>query len=204
MLVGCLFKRHSDLRMINSDLPTDALVRGIEYLRMVRRLALSPLMIDPLDDIFATKYSHNVQICSWIGENIHAVNTTLMIYLNACHECFLDSDRTQYQIFATPLASQFGIDGLCNIFVHPTTILIDVGRTSPMHWLGVVAHEYAHAYVGDIGHGTRFAQVLTHLCLGLGLELPVWETETMEAWLCNYPHCQPNLDPLAFGMVNHI
>ncbi len=184
--------------MSHPDVKVDAFWRGISYLRQVRRLALSPLMIDVIDDGGLANSHHHREICTWIGENIQAVNATLTDYLDACHQCFALCDRPAIQIFATPLAEQFGIDGLCNIFVNPIAILIDVGRTSPNHWLGIVAHEYAHACVGDVGHGEQFAKILTHLCLGLGLDLPVWEPETMEAWLSNYPHCQLMIDPLAF------
>ncbi len=102
------------------------------------------------------------------------------------------------QIFAAPLAESFGIDGLCNLQTQPVTLLIDVGRVIPEDWLALVAHEYAHAHAGSPGHHQEFANILTHLCLGLGLgPLAVWQS-AMETNLKSYPNCHPTSDPLAF------
>jgi hypothetical protein len=172
-----------------------AFTRGLEYLQMVQRFALEPAMVHQMGDA-----SNNVPICTWIGGNIAQVNAQLNTCLQACHECFHPEVRRNMQIFAAPLAQSFGIDGLCNIVAHPVTILIDVGRVAPQDWLGLVAHEYAHAHVGQSGHNQKFAKILEHLCLGLGLEAPVWEVGAMEACLRNWPHCSSTVDPLAFWM----
>ena len=64
----------------------DAVTRGIEYLQMVRRLALSPSMVDVIDNSFAGHRGKNQQIYTWIGDNIHAVNTTLTAYIDFCRD----------------------------------------------------------------------------------------------------------------------
>jgi len=166
--------------------------RGLEYLRAVQRLALEPEMVDVLDNL-----RDRITICSWIGENIHNVNARLNCCLQACHECFRPHERCHIQIFAAPLAQPFYLDGLCNIQIQPITILIDVGRAHPDDWLAIVAHEYAHAHLGNAGHHVLFATVLSHLCLGLGLEPPHWEYG-IEAQLRHWPPYVPNSDPLAF------
>ncbi len=139
-----------------------------------------------------------VSICSWIGENIYAVNAQLNTYLQACHECFHPQERRNIRVFAVPLAQSLGIDGFCNIVIVPTTILIDVGRVAPTDWLSIVVHEYAHAHVGTSGHNQQFGSILCHLCLGLGLEPPTWEAVTMESSLRTWPYCKSTINPLAF------
>lgn len=174
---------------------SNAYNRGFKYLQMVRNFTLQPGMVDALDS-----WSDGVAICTWIGENIDAVNAELNSYLQACHECFHPQERRLMRIFAVPLAQHLGIDGLCNILTFPTTILIDVGRVSSPDWLSIVVHEYAHAHAGTSGHNQQFASILLHLCLGLGLEPPIWEEGKMEASLRSWPYCQSTINPLAFWM----
>jgi hypothetical protein len=171
----------------------DIYMRGFEYLQMVRGFALEPRMIDVMDNL-----RDNTVICNWISKNIDWINTELNTYLQACHECFHPEERRNIQIFGVPLAQSLGIDGMCNIWMCPITILIDVGRMAPEDWFGLVAHEYTHAHVGNIGHNQQFAKVLFHLCLGLGFPTPTWESGMMEQSLQSWPYCQSNTDPLAF------
>ncbi|MEQ8960532.1 MAG: hypothetical protein RLP02_21850 [Coleofasciculus sp. C2-GNP5-27] len=172
----------------------EPLVRGYEYLEAVRQLALEPRMVDISDNPRVRD-----RICTWIGYNIDTVNAELNSCLNACHDCFHPEMRRPIQIGAAPLAQEYGIDGFCNILLNPVTILIDVGRTAPQDWLGIVVHEYAHAYLGSPGHDRRFFDVLSHLCLGLGLQPPVWQPD-LENYLRNWPHCRSLANPLAFWM----
>lgn len=170
----------------------DSFTRGLEYLHAVQSLTLEPGMVDVMDNL-----RDRIPICTWIGNHIDTVNAALNACLEACHECFHPQERRFIQIFAAPLAQSFGIDGLCNILANPVTILVDVGRVAPQDWLGVVAHEYTHAYLGHPGHNQKFLTVLAHLCLGLGLEPPSWEPG-WEANLLHWPVCDSTLDPLAF------
>jgi len=101
------------------------------------------------------------------------------------------------QIFATPLAQSFGIDGFCNLQTDPISVLIDVGRVVPENWLRLVAHEYAHAHAGSPGHHQRFAQSLAHLCLGLEIAPPLCQLDQEDS-LRFYPDCLATHDPLAF------
>ncbi len=178
--------------MVNTWKCTGACVRGLEYLHWVQKFALEPRMVDVMDNV-----RDRIPVCTWIGENIDTVNAELNLYLQLCHECFYPHERKHIQIFAVPLAQFLGIDGFCNILNDPITILIDVGRTAREDWLSIVVHEYAHAHLGEFGHNHNFAQVLWHLCLGLGLEPPNWEPDK-EYELRSWPNCRPNLDPLAF------
>jgi hypothetical protein len=144
------------------------------------------------------------RLCAWIGTYVDTVNAELQACLEACHACFHPPERRSIQILATPLASRFGLDGLCNIEIDPVVILIDVGRVAPADWLKLVAHEYAHAHVGSPGHDRRFLTILEHLCLGLGLQPPFFSPEIslseMEARLQNWPYCYSLPDPLAFWL----
>ncbi|WP_445636461.1 Peptidase M48 domain-containing protein [Nostoc sp. DSM 114161] len=175
---------------------TDAFNRGRDYLRLVQGFALEPGMVDVFDNL-----RDRIAICTWIGKNINSVNAAIDTYLDACHQCFHPQERRHIQIFAVPIAQSFGIDGLCNILTNPITILVDVGRVAPKDWFGIVVHEYAHAHLGDYGHNQQFANILSHLCLGLGLEPPLWEAG-MEATLRSWPYCQPTIDPLEFWIGN--
>lgn len=170
---------------------------GFDYLAKVRSQALSPDMIDP-----GQAMAQRIRVCEWIGKHIYEINLLLNAYLHACHQCFEPHERPDIQILAAPLASELGLDGLCNIFTDPITMLIDVGRVDPADWICVVAHEYAHAYLGTPGHTDQFQDVLNHLCLGLGLEpfvgfdhLSVMEREQH---LQHWPRCQTRRNSLAF------
>jgi NAD-dependent SIR2 family protein deacetylase len=182
---------------------SDDAVRGFEYLEMVRGFALEPGMVDVMELGSASKgvaQSSRIPICIFISKNIDTINKSLNTHLQACHECFHPAFRRHIQIFAAPLAQRFGIDAMCNISAVPTTILVDVGRIETTDWLGIVAHEYAHAHLGISGHNQEFASILCHLCLGLGLELPIWDAETMEKSLRSWPDCKSTINPLAFWM----
>jgi hypothetical protein len=169
----------------------DPFTRGLDYLYGVRSLALEPDMVDLVDDL-----NHRVSVCSWIGEQIDAVNLQLAAHLQACHHCFHPREQRLIQIFAAPLAQSFKIDGLCNLKTIPITLLIDVGRVVPNDWLRLVVHEYAHAHVGVPGHHPEFGRSLAHLCLGLGIEPP--HCPDSEISLRSYPDYASTSDPLKF------
>lgn len=191
-----LSKTNASLPISNFSIESDPFLRGADYLNALRPLLLQPGMIDVADDI-----NERIRICTWIGQNIEALNAELTACLEACHSCFHPQDRQQMQIFAAPLAEEFGVDGLCNILVEPITILIDVGRMNRHDWLSIVAHEYAHGHLRSPGHEQRFLAVVSHLCLGLGLEVPVVEgtdQQERQAWLRNWPHCASTPNSLAF------
>ncbi|MBF2064863.1 MAG: hypothetical protein IGS39_10655 [Calothrix sp. C42_A2020_038] len=177
--------------MTNSHF-NDSYARGLKYLEMVQSFALEPRMVDVMENL-----RDRAVICNWIGKYISVVNAYLNTYLEACHECFYPEQRRHIQIFAAPLAQSLGIDGLCNIWMVPVTILIDVGRVAPEDWFGLVAHEYTHAHIGNAGHNEQFAEVLSHLCLGLGFPTPLLEMG-MQKNLQSWPYCRSMTDSLAF------
>lgn len=135
-------------------------------------------------------------ICTWIGDRIESVNLLLQSHLNACHECFDPRDRRSMRILAMPFAASVRLDGFCNITSVPTTILVDVGRVAPADWLALVAHEYAHAHLGYPGHDLAYADILSHLCLGLGFPQP--PTDPLDRSLYYWPPYSPTIDPLAW------
>jgi hypothetical protein len=173
----------------------DSFARGLDYLYQVRKQVLDPELIDVVHNL-----SDRIPICTWIGTHIERVNAELAACLQACQACFHAWEQRSVQIFAAPLARSFGLDGVCNIQTSPITILVDVGRVVPEDWLAIVAHEYAHAHLGSPGHHQDFARVLTHLCLGLGLEPPAAWQPDMEIRLRSCPPCRSTPDPLAFWM----
>ncbi len=170
----------------------DAFTRGLDYLYGARSLAPEAEIIDLVDDL-----DQRTPVCRWIGTHIDQVNQTLAAHLQACHDCFHAGQQPRLQVFAAPLAQSFAIDALCNFQTEPITLLIDVGRVVRSDWLGLVVHEYAHAYAGSPGHHQQFAKSLEHLCLGLAIALPAVEPGSEES-LRFYPRCRPTENPLAF------
>ncbi|UZQ54868.1 hypothetical protein OOK60_01925 [Trichothermofontia sichuanensis B231] len=170
---------------------TDAFSRGLDYLYGLRSLAPVADLIGIIDD-----REGRAAVCTWIGTHIDSINAQLGVYVQACDACFLPWERPSLQVFATPLASAFQVDGVCNLQTQPITLLIDVGRLIPADWGRLVVHEYAHAHAHAPGHHVAFGRSLTHLCLGLGLPLPPPSADA--ATLRTHPayRCTPN--PLAF------
>jgi hypothetical protein len=170
---------------------TPAYREGVAYLEKIQSLLPTPQIIDVMDNL-----RDRVSICNWIGTRIESVNRLLQVHLTACDECFDPRDRRSIQIFAVPFATSVQLDGCCNINTTPVTILVDVGRVSPPDWLALVAHEYAHAHLGYPGHDRAYANVLSHLCLGLGFPQPsvIPGDHRLHCW----PMYLPQLDPLSF------
>jgi hypothetical protein len=167
--------------------------RGLDYLYGVRSLALEPELVGLVHDPQA-----RVPICTWIGTHIEGINQKLEALLQLCHNCCLPEEQPDLQIFAAPLTAAFGVDALCNLDSQPKTIIVDVGRVVPKHWLLLVAHEYAHARVGVPGHHPQFVQSLTHLCLGLGIIPQIIPANIPENNWRSFPPCLRTADPLAF------
>lgn len=112
-----------------------------------------------------------------VGTVVDGINADLQTQVDLCHNCFPAEEHRQIEILAVPLAQQWGLDAFCNVWTQPVTILVDVGKVERRDWLRLVVHEYAHAHVGKPGHHRRFVQILSHLCLGLGLEPPSEEPD---------------------------
>jgi hypothetical protein len=170
---------------------TEAYQIGVAYLARVKSVLPDPQMVDVMSNI-----RDRISICNWIGTQIETVNRSLEVHVHACDECFNPGDRRSIQILAVPFTSSVQLDGFCNINTEPTTILVDVGRVAPADWLALVAHEYAHAHLGYPGHDHKYAQVLSHLCLGLGFAQPslIPDDRRIYCW----PTYSPSIDPLAW------
>jgi hypothetical protein len=177
-------------RLVGNRQPL-AYQQGVEYLAKVSTFLPDPRSIEVMSNL-----RDRESICTWIGNSIGTVNFQLQAHLNACAECFLPLDRRSIQIFAAPLASSLQLDGFCNIQTIPTTILVDVGRVAPADWLALVTHEYAHAHLGYPGHDRSYAQILSHLCLGLGLAQPSFQPDDRSIYC--WPPYSPTIDPLSW------
>jgi hypothetical protein len=164
--------------------------RANHYLYSVNKLLPQPGMMRSID-----RMGDRDKILAWIGNNIDKIDRLLASYLQDCHECFFPERRRQIQILAVPLDSTYGLMGWCNIQTQPISILVDIGRVIPADWPALIAHEYVHAHLAKPGHDLDFAKTLTHLCLGLGLDLPLNPTEDN---LRYHPPCRIVTDPLAF------
>lgn len=172
----------------------DLLAWGLDYLYQMRTLAIEPDLISIVYDLEV-----RIPVCIGISHQIEGINSRLNTCLQACHDCFHPWQQQPMQIFAVPFSEAFGIDGLCNLQTDPITLLIDVGRVVPDDWLALVAHEYAHAYLGSPGHQADFGRILTHLCLGLGLHMPLDSLEQAIDWH-TLPFYQRTSHPLAFWL----
>lgn len=171
---------------------SDPFSSGLDYLYQVRALAVEPDLIDIVYHL-----EKRTPVCTWIGTQINAVNAALQKQVQACQACFHPWEQRSIQIFAAPFADSFGIDGLCNLSCDPVTLLVDVGRVAQPDWLALVAHEFAHAHLGSPGHSAEFGQVLTHLCLGLGLGLPTASSRSPNDWR-SLPPYRKTANPTAF------
>lgn len=171
-----------------------AFQKGLAYLYQVRSLAPQPDLITLMQDP-----QHRLLACTWIGSQIDPINASLQNCLQRCQSCFHPWKQRPLQIFAAPLSQAAGLDGLCNLQTQPTTILVDVGRVVAEDWLALVAHEYAHAHLGSSGHQADFVAVLTHLCLGLELALPLPLPTQESAWRSLPPYRSPS-QPLDFWL----
>jgi hypothetical protein len=158
---------------------TDSGVRAARYLQVMRDLAITPAWIG-LSDYGAD--------CSpalaWLGDHIDSLNRQLHSILLECLDCFHADQRPPVQIFAAPILPRAGIDGFCNLKVHPITLVVDPSRVDPQDWSHLVIHELAHSVTRSAGHGAEFRTALAHLCLALDLpEPPVNSSpELLRAW----------------------
>lgn len=163
---------------------------GKAYLEFLQQFALEPGMIDvscPIEPI---------------GGHLDRLNALLNQHLVACQDCFYPADRVAAQVWAGPIDSKFGVDAFCNVQVRPAALIIDVSRVVPDDWPRLVAHEYAHAIVGDSGHSRRYAEVLQHLCRGWGWELlPTFAHGGIDCYgttLATFPPCRSTPRPMDF------
>ncbi|ASC71726.1 hypothetical protein XM38_026800 [Halomicronema hongdechloris C2206] len=174
----------------------DWALRGTDYLATLRQWAYRSDMIELRGEL-----RQRLQMCEWIGHNIHRVNQHLNQLLADCQACFHPQARPPVHILAAPLAERMSLDGFCNLSSQPITLFIDVGCLIPDDWLGVIAHEYTHAVLRSPGHDQGFGRVLSHLCLGLGLPVP--PSDALESGrLAVWPRHHTKADPADFWQGN--
>ena len=153
--------------------------KGVEYLRVIRDLAMNPAWIG---------ISEQAADCSaaldWIGTHIGPVNRELHGILQECLSCFHASQRPAVQIFAAPILTKAGVDGFCNLEVQPVTLVVDPGRVIYSDWYKLVMHELAHGIARTAGHGEKFRLALAHLCLAFDLPPPpaVDAGQRLQSW----------------------
>lgn len=169
---------------------TGWLERGRRYYQQVQSLLPhSAQVADVNSDIWR-------QRLLWMGQNVHRLNQHLWQLTQSCYDCFLNACPT-VQPWAFPLEPVLQADsqlvGICNLQTAPIALIVDVGQINPSDWLGVIAHEFAHA-VSGAGHGPDFQSVLTHLCIGLGLPPPLTlsDSQTLRQWPPYHPLQQPD------------
>lgn len=159
---------------------------SLDYLQFVRQFEIEPDMIQ------APAIDWGLVAIAWLDQ----LNQRFYAQLVACQDCFHPANRVAVQIYVAPINPRFQADAFCNLQQSVATIVVDPSRIAPSDWLAVVAHEYAHV-VGGAGHGPRYARMLGHLCLGLGLGDPGANLGLMsEADLQSYPPCR-SLPPAA-------
>lgn len=153
---------------------------SLDYLQFVRQFEIVPDMIQ------APTIDWGAVGLDWLEQ----LNQKFYRLLVACQDCFHPSNRPAVQIYVAPINARFQADAFCNLQQSMATIVVDPGRIDAADWLAVVAHEYAHV-IGGAGHGPRYARMLSHLCLGLGLGDAGANLLLMsEADLQSYPPCR--------------
>jgi hypothetical protein len=166
--------------------------RALQYLQFVQGFELESGMVNLFLREKDVVYPRLLDRIDWL-------NYQMRLHLQACQDCLFSENQRSVQILAAPLEPRLHIDGFCDIRANPITIVVDPGRIDSQDWLGLVVHEYAHAVTGTVGHGPKFAAILQHLCLGLGLMATHPDLLT-EQQLCSYPPCRQTADPLAFWL----
>jgi hypothetical protein len=139
----------------------------------------------------ANPEDQHLAVLTWIGQHIHEINQQLHGILIELLACLQPQDRPSVEIFAAPIAPKVGIDGFCNLQTHPITLIVDPSRVIPADWPHLVVHELTHATAHGAGHGPRFYQVLSSLCLAQ--DLPIPPPDSLNRGVLSYwPPCRPN------------
>lgn len=172
----------------------DPVVRASAYFRWVRQLSIQPSWI-----AIANPDDQHLAVQTWIGRHIHIVNQHLQTILDGLLAGIQPADRPAVQILAAPIAPRVGVDGFCNLQTQPMTLVVDPSRVVVADWPHLVAHELAHAIAQAAGHGPRFHQVLSHLCMAEGWPQP--PADSLHNGVLSYwPPCRSHPQPLDFWL----
>lgn len=166
-------------------------LRAARYLQILRDLAINPYWIglsEPGADCSAA--------LEGLGAHISDLNCQVNTLLQDCLACFHRAQQPVVQIFAAPILPRVGIDGFCNLKVHPITLMVDPSRAVPADWHRLVIHEVAHGVARSAGHGDEFRAALAHLCLAF--DLPAPPPEAVVHQVQTWPPYRPNCDRAHF------
>lgn len=164
----------------------DPVVRANAYLRWVRQRS-------PQADWIALTMAEeqHLAVLTALGTGIHTLNQRLHQILITLLAGLRPEQRPLVEILAAPIALKVGIDGLCNLHTQPMTLIVDPSRIAVDDWPHLVVHELAHAVTQGTGHGPRFGQALTTLCIAQ--DLPIPPSDSLQRGLLPYwPPCRPN------------
>ena len=165
---------------------TDPVVRANEYLRWVRQRSLQADWI-----ALTNTEDQHLAVLMAIGEKIHQINQRLHHILTDLLAGLRPEERPVVQVLAAPIAFRVGVDGFCHLQTRPITLIVDPSRILPADWPHLVVHELAHAVAQGAGHGPRFFQALSTLCIAQ--DLPIPPSDSLQRGMLPYwPPCRPN------------
>lgn len=164
----------------------DPVVRANEYLRWVRQRSIQADWIALTD----AEEQHLATLTA-LGTSIHHLNQRLHQILTDLLMGVRPEDSPRVQIVAAPIALKVGVDGFCHLNTQPITLIIDPSRILAADWPHLVVHELAHAITQGAGHGPRFLQTLSTLCIAQ--DLPIPPSDSLQRGVLPYwPPCRPN------------
>lgn len=170
----------------------DPVVWANRYLSWVRQRSLQADWI-----AITSAEVHHLAVLTVIGERIHDLNQRLNDILIALLSCLRPEEQPAIHLVAAPIALKVGIDGFCNLNTQPITLVVDPSRIAPVDWPHLVVHELAHALSQGSGHGPRFFEILSSLCLAQ--DLPIPPSDSLQRGVLPYwPPCRPNPDANLF------
>lgn len=161
-------------------------MRANQYLRWVRQRS-------PQADWVALTMpgDQHLAVLMALGQRIHLLNQQLSGILVDLLAGLRPEVRPTVHIVAAPIALRLGVDGFCGLESQPITLIVDPSRIVTDDWPHLVAHELAHAMAQGAGHGPRFFQAMTTLCLAQ--DLPIPPSDSLRRGLLPYwPPCRPN------------
>lgn len=164
----------------------DPVVWANRYLRWVRHQSLQAdwIALTNVED-------QHLAALTAMGETIHHLNQRLHHILTDLIAGLRSEERPTVQIVAAPIALKVGVDGFCNLHTQPITLIVDPSRSLPADWPHLVVHELAHAVSQGAGHGPRFFQALTALCIAQDFPMPPSDS-VQRGVLPYWPPCRPN------------
>lgn len=161
-------------------------MRGSQYLQWVRHRSLQADWV-----AITTAEPDYLAVLTTLGERVHHLNQRLHHILTDLLRGIHPATRPRVEVWAAPIALKVGVDGFCNRYTQPITLIVDPSRIVPGDWPHLVVHELAHAMTQETGHGPGFFQALSTLCLAQ--DLPIPPSDSLERGVLPvWPPCRPN------------